>query len=268
MNSRDDQLTSRLIEHEGSLYYLRFSLSQRIQHIVLFTCFFLLIATGLPLLFPDSRLVHLMFWFEGSFTLRGIIHRVAAVILLGVSVYHAFYLLFSPRGNSDLREMVAGFKDLRDAFGTLRFNLGRTEDPPRFGRFNFIEKFEYYAVIWGSLIMLFTGAALWFPVQATILFPRWVLDIIRVIHGFEAILAFLTIIIWHMYNVHLNPEVFPMSRVWIDGRMDLERFRHHHPLEFERLVEALPEETARRVRIQLGEEEPPGAASMEQQTTN
>ena len=99
--------------------------------------------------------------------------------------------------------------------------------------------------------MLATGAALWFQVHATILFPRWVLDIIRVIHGFEAILAFLAIIIWHMYNVHLNPEVFPMNRVWLDGRMSLELFRHHHRLEFDRLVDKLPPEILERVRKQM-----------------
>ena len=158
-----------------------------------------------------------MFWFSGSFTLRGILHRTAAVALIGISIYHTFYCLFSPRGNRDLREMVPLFKDFKDIFGMISYNLGRRDSHPRFGRFNFIEKFEYYAVAWGSFVMILTGAALWFPVEATILFPRWVLDIIRVVHGFEAILAFLAIIIWHMYNVHLNPEVFPMSRIWLNG---------------------------------------------------
>ena len=110
-------------------------------------------------------------------------------------------------------------------------------------------------MVWGSAIMLATGAALWFPVQATILFPRWILDIIRVIHGFEAILAFLAIIIWHMYHVHLNPEVFPMSRIWLNGRMSLEFFRHHHRLEFDRLMAELPLEILERVRIQLNDPE-------------
>jgi cytochrome b subunit of formate dehydrogenase len=249
--SRTPLETFRLVEHEGRLYYLRFSKTQRIQHIILFVCFFLLIVTGMPLLLPDTWLVRKMFWFEGSFTIRGIIHRIAAIGLLGVSVYHIFYCLFSPRGNRDLREMILSKHDLVDPFRILLYNLGKRPEPPRYERFNFIEKFEYYAVVWGSGIMLATGAALWFPVHATILFPRWVLDIIRVIHGFEAILAFLAIIIWHMYNVHLNPEVFPMSRVWLDGRMSLEFFRHHHRLEFDRLVDKLPPEILERVRKQM-----------------
>lgn len=245
-------LADRLVEHEGELYYERFSRAQRVQHFVLASSFIVLILTGLPLLMPDTWVVRTMFFFEGSFTLRGIIHRIAAVALFIISVYHIFFVMFSPRGNRDLREMVPSKTDFTSIMGMVRYNLGRTDEHPRFGRFNFIEKFEYYAVAWGSAIMLATGACLWFPVEATILFPRWVLDIIRVIHGFEAILAFLAIIIWHMYNVHLNPEVFPMSRVWLDGRMSLDFLRRHHPLEFERLVEEVPPELAERIRRQLG----------------
>jgi len=251
MNGKKPGKIRRFLEHEGQIYYLRFSTAQRIQHIILFSCFFLLIATGIPLLLPDTWVVRQMFWFEGSFTLRGMIHRAAAIGLLLVSVYHIFYCLFSPRGNRDLREMVLKKKDLLDPLRMLLYNLGRRDEPPQYERYNFIEKFEYYAVVWGSGVMLVTGAALWFPVQATFLFPRWVLDIIRVIHGFEAILAFLAIIIWHMYNVHLNPEVFPMSRVWLNGRMSLEFFRHHHRLEFDRVMAEVPPEMLERVRMQM-----------------
>jgi formate dehydrogenase gamma subunit len=241
----------RLVEFEGRLYYERFSKAQRIQHLVMLSSFITLIFTGLPLLFPDSWVVRQMFWFEGSFTLRGILHRCAAVALICISVYHTFYCLFSPRGNRDLREMVPSLQDFKDIFGMITYNLGRSESHPRFGRFNFIEKFEYYAVAWGSFVMILTGAALWFPVEATILFPRWVLDIIRVVHGFEAILAFLAIIIWHMYNVHLNPEVFPMSRIWLNGRMEMDFLRRHHPLEFDRLLESVPADVAARIRSQM-----------------
>ena len=253
MNTRSYRFQDRLVEHEGKLYYLRFSKAQRLQHLLLLTSVTLLILTGMPLLLPDTWVVRHLFLFESSFTIRGIIHRLAALILLGVTVYHIFYCLFSERGNRDLREMILTKKDITDFFQMISYNLGRRKDPPLFGRFNFIEKFEYYAVVWGSAIMLLTGAALWFPVQATILFPRWVLDIIRVIHSFEAILAFLTITIWHMYNVHLNPEVFPMSKVWLNGRMDLEFFRDHHPLEFEAMLAELPPDTVKRIQQQLQE---------------
>lgn len=261
MADSNNPLLSRLIEHEGRLYYERFSRAQRFQHLVLLSSFTTLILTGMPLLFSDSWVVRQIFWFQGSFTLRGIIHRCAAVALGCIAVYHVFYCLFSPRGNRDLREMLPSLQDIKNIFGMVSYNLGRTDSHPRFGRFNFIEKFEYYAVAWGSLVMMATGAALWFPVEATILFPRWVLDIIRVIHGFEAILAFLAIIIWHMYNVHLNPEVFPMSRIWLNGRMELDFLRRHHPLEFERLLEAVPADLARRIANQMSADRGNAAAA-------
>ena len=256
MRARDREYDDRLVEYRGKLYYQRFSVAQRVQHIMLFTSFFILIATGLPLLFPNNPIVRNMFFFEGAFELRGILHRIAAVILFIASLVHVFYVLFTVRGNSDLRRMIVWIDDAKAVLEMIRYNLGKIDSPPQFDRFNFIEKFEYYAVLWGSGIMLATGACLWFPVQATIIFPRWVLDIIRVIHGFEAILAFLAIIIWHMYNVHLNPEVFPMSRIWLDGRMDLEMLAHHHPLEFERMMEELPADMSTRVREQMGEHFP------------
>ncbi len=254
MAGPDYPMEKWLVEHEGRLCYERFSRAQRIQHLVTLTSFTLLIITGVPLLLPDSWIVRQMFGFAGSFTLRGILHRIAAVALLLTAVYHVFFCLFSPRGNWDLREMAPSWKDLTDLFGVIKYNLGKSESPPRFGRFNFIEKFEYYAVAWGSLVMIVTGACLWFPVESTLFFPRWVLDIIRVIHGFEAILAFLAIIIWHMYNVHLNPEVFPMSRVWLNGRMELDFLRRQHPLEYERLLESVPAGVAERIRRQLEQE--------------
>jgi cytochrome b subunit of formate dehydrogenase len=253
MDSRKNSYQDRLVEHQGKLFYLRFSLSERVQHIVLMICFTALMLTGIPLLFPETWVVKRMFWFEGSFTLRGIIHRVAAVGLITLAASHVFYCLFSARGNRVLRDMILKWDDFLDPFRMIFYYLGRRAEPPSFARFNFIEKFEYYAVVWGSVIMIGSGVALWFPVQATLLFPRWVLDIIRVIHSYEAVLAFLSIIIWHMYIVHFNPEVFPMSWIWWDGRMSLEFFRDHYRLEFERMMAELPLETALRVREQLGE---------------
>jgi formate dehydrogenase gamma subunit len=225
--------------------YLRFTLAQRIQHVLLFTSFFLLMLTGLPLFFPESPIVREVFFFSSSFQLRGEFHPFAAVLLMLLCVYHVGYCLFTRRGHDDLREMLIHRRDLRDVVDLFLYNIGRREAPPRFGRFNFKEKFEYWAVVWGAAVMIVTGLMQWYVEVSMILFPKWVLDMSRIIHGYEAILAFLAIVIWHFYNVHLNPEVFPMSRVWIHGRISLEELKRHHPLEYERLVERgeiLPEE--------------------------
>lgn len=116
---------------------------------------------------------------------------------------------------------------------------------PKFDRFNFIEKFEYLALAWGSVVMIVTGFALWFQDQAMVVLPKWTLDIAKVIHSYEALLAFLAIIIWHFYHVHLNPEVFPMSRVWLSGEISEHEMKTLHPLEYERIMktEAINHET-------------------------
>ena len=216
--------------------YLRFTAAQRIQHVFLFSSFFLLMLTGLPLFFPESRIVREIFFFSSSFQIRGVIHRFAAVVLMLLCVFHIGYCLFTRRGHDDLKEMLIRGKDLRDVVDLFLYNVGRRDERPRFGRFNFKEKFEYWAVVWGSAVMIVTGLMQWYVEVSMILFPKWVLDMSRVIHGYEAILAFLAIVIWHFYNVHLNPEVFPMSRVWIHGRIPIEELMEHHPLEYERLI--------------------------------
>ncbi|MEW5807069.1 MAG: cytochrome b/b6 domain-containing protein [Acidobacteriota bacterium] len=235
----------------------RMPLSQRVQHIILAGSFILLILTGFPLLFPEMKVMRYIFFFQYSFWVRGLLHRIAAMFLIGVSVYHIFYIVFSEEGNRFAKEMMPKPKDIYDASALFMHNIGLISflhrkgilksfldrhqqflfnERPKFGKYNFIEKFEYMAVVWGNIIMITTGFFLWFEETSIALFPKFVLDIIRVIHGFEAILAFLAIIIWHMYNVHLNPEAFPMSWIWLNGQISGRDLKHHHPLEYERIA--------------------------------
>jgi hypothetical protein len=84
--------------------------------------------------------------------------------------------------------------------------------------------------------MITTGALLWSPQVSLAFLPKWVMDVAFIVHSWEAILAFLAIIIWHMYNVHGNPSIFPMSRVWLSGRIGLREFQENHPLEYEQYL--------------------------------
>jgi formate dehydrogenase subunit gamma len=234
--------------------FVRLTLVERIQHVVLFTSFFTLVLTGIPLVFPDAPLIHRFFFFPDAFWLRGIIHRVAGVMLMGVGLFQIGYIIVSPHGNQDFHKIIPTPQDALDALNLFLCNLGLREQRPAFGKFNFIEKFEYWALVWGIFIMALTGLMLWFQEAALALFPIWVLDIIRIVHGFEAILAFLAIIIWHMYNVHLNPEVFPMSKVWINGKISKEELVEHHPLEYERILKERREKyETERIRALLQE---------------
>jgi cytochrome b subunit of formate dehydrogenase len=156
---------------------------------------------------------------------------------MGVGIFQVGYIIVSRHGNSDFRKIIPLPQDAFDALNLFLYNLGVRAEKPKFGKFNFIEKFEYWALVWGVFVMAVTGILLWFQEAALALFPIWVLDIVRIAHGFEAILAFLAIIIWHMYNVHLNPEVFPMSKVWITGKISKEDLKDHHPVEYDAILQ-------------------------------
>jgi len=214
----------------------RLSLNQRIQHWSLMTSFVALLVTGLPLASPSSEISQRVVTFLGGMGARAIIHRAAAIMLIAIAIYHLFYVLLSRKGYRDFQQLLPGILDARDIVIMLGFYLGFTPVPAQFGRYNFIEKFEYLAVGWGSVVMVGTGAMLWAPGTTLILLPKWTMDVALITHGWEAILAFLAIIIWHMYNVHWNPSIFPMSRVWLTGKIGLREFQENHPLEYDRVI--------------------------------
>ncbi len=236
--------------------FLRFTLSQRVQHVVLLASFTLLAVTGLPLVFPQFPFVKSLIPNAAAFELRGILHRLAAIVLIGLSAFHFLYFLFSRDGRRDIIDLISRPRDLLDGIKSFMHNLGIVKDAPKFGRFNFIERMEYVAVLWGTVVMIATGLVLWFEVTAAIALPLWAIDVARVVHRYEAILAILSIGVWHLYNVHFSPEVFPMSRVWLTGKISRDEMVRHHPLEFERIQkkEAVERERLRRGVIGLGDD--------------
>lgn len=253
----DENLTASELVRDDEVF-LRMNFAERLQHILLIVTFSTLILTGLPLVFYELKIFKSLFAFEKAFYLRGLVHRAAAVLMIANILWHFLYSIFTARGRHNFKEMIPKWRDARDAFQTFGHNIGLTgffykkgllksfferhpfwlfRIEPEFGRYNFIEKFEYLGVAWGSLIMIASGFFMWNVELSLKFFPLWVHDIFIIIHGYEAILAFLTIIIWHMYNVHFNPEVFPMSKVWLNGRITGHELRTLHPLEYGKIVE-------------------------------
>lgn len=209
----------------------RFSVAERVQHIVLMASFTILIVTGIPLLFWDTPAIRI---FGGIFSVRTSLHRVAGSVLGLLAAYHVLYALFTRQGRRDFARIVPRAQDLRDLVHHVRYQLGMADEPPPFAKFDPFEKFEYFAVVWGSAVMVATGLMMWFFEATLQVFPKWVYDLVLMIHGYEALLAFLAIILWHLYNVHLKPGVFPMSRVWLDGKLTLRELKRHHPKEYGR----------------------------------
>ncbi|MFI5111033.1 MAG: formate dehydrogenase subunit gamma, partial [Terriglobales bacterium] len=204
--------------------------NQRAQHLTLLISFFVLVLTGFALKYPDSWFAELLNLNE---TLRGILHRTAGGVLMAVGLYHVAYLIVSAQGRQLMFSMLPEPKDALDARDTMGHYLGFNVSRPQFKRFNYAEKAEYWALVWGTIVMASTGLALWFKVQVGHLFPRWWLDVATAIHFYEAILATLAILVWHFYQVFFDPDIYPMNWAWYDGRMSVEHYQDEHGLDSE-----------------------------------
>lgn len=221
--------------------FQRFSLNERVQHIALFSSFIVLVITGFPLKFPDAKILSTLLFLTGGVEGARILHRIAAVVMILDFLYHNVYiskLIFQGRIRfKDIFLLVPRPRDVKDLFQNISYFLGLRKDRPRFDKFSYVEKFDYWAVYWGMFVMAGSGLILWFPE----FFSQYIkIDIIRIAyiaHSDEALLAFLAITCWHMYNVHLNPRCFPMSDLWYTGTLTREEMIEEHPLQYERLME-------------------------------
>ncbi|MBZ0269827.1 cytochrome b/b6 domain-containing protein [bacterium] len=198
-----------------------------IQHTMLAVTFLLLVLTGFALRFSDGWPFRFLFGWDGGAEVRGILHRTSAVLFLFACIWHTVYL-FTRKGRQFLRDMWPRLADGLQLAQMLRFNLGQGKEAPQFGRFGFVEKLEYWALIWGSVVMLLTGAALWFDRIALGLMTKEWLDVMLVVHFYEAVLASLAIAVWHLYSTVFNPAVYPGNPAWLHGRMPLAMYRHEH----------------------------------------
>lgn len=212
--------------------YERLNKSERIQHAMTFTSFILLVITGFALYFKWT----LPFVSDRANALaRSYTHRAAAILMIVGSVYHVIYILTTERGRKQFFQMLPTLKDARDIVDNMKFYLGFADHGPRFLRFSYIEKAEYLALLWGTVVMIVTGFMLWFETDTLKHLPFWAFDVATMIHLYEAILATLAIIVWHFYYVFINPDFAPMAFTWIDGNLTREQMAHEHPLELEEI---------------------------------
>jgi formate dehydrogenase gamma subunit len=211
---------------------VRLTVNQRIQHWLLLTSFIVLVLTGFALQYPDSAPA----WLLGSNEyLRRIAHRVAAVVMLIVGAYHLGYLALAKDGRQWLRDMFPRIKDVRDLIGNVFYYLGIKSQKPKIARFGYAEKAEYWAVIWGTLVMGLTGLMIWFKIGVFGFLARWWIDIALAIHFYEAVLATLAIIVWHFYQVIFDPDVYPVNFAFLDGRVSEELYKEEHELAYEEM---------------------------------
>jgi cytochrome b subunit of formate dehydrogenase len=163
-------------------------------------------------------------------------------VIVVAGFWHLAYLAFTKPGRSLIGDLLPRWRDFTDPWGVLKYNLGLAATKPAFPRFSYIEKAEYWAMMWGTILMGITGAVLWFDNTSLGLFSKLGFDISRTIHFYEAVLATLAILVWHFYFVVFNPDVYPMNLAWLTGRMSEEELLEEHPLQ---LAELKAREAAR-----------------------
>jgi cytochrome b subunit of formate dehydrogenase len=187
-----------------------------------------LAVTGFALKWPDSWIGKVM---GSNEMFRRWSHRIAGVVLLVVGAYHIFYILRSKEGRKLVKDLFPVAKDLKDVLAGARYLTGLSPAKPRIGRFGYAEKMEYWAVVWGTIIMGITGLMIWFKIDVTKFLPRWAVDIATTIHYYEAVLACLAIIVWHFYHVIFDPDVYPLNRAFWNGKVSKHWQQEEHPLE-------------------------------------
>lgn len=228
---------------------------QRWQHFILLTSFILLVVTGFALKYPDSWLAWLL---GANETLRRTIHRTAGVVMIGLGLYHVGYILLTKEGRHSLKSLAPTRKDVYDGIHNVLYYLGRRSDHPKFGRFTYAEKIEYWALVWGVIIMGITGLMAWFEVEVARVLPRWFVDVALNIHFYEAVLATLAIVVWHFYQVIFDPDVYPLNWAFWDGRMSVELYRKEHPLAYKELLEEQEKQRKETEKNESGEPEKGG----------
>jgi len=213
----------------GGEHVVRMNLWFRIAHWGVMLSFPTLVYTGFALKYPEQWWARPLLQWEEQTSFRGSMHRLAALVLIAATLYHAVHLAMNRRDRLFLRAMLPQWKDASDLVGVFLYNLGLRSAPPSFAKFNYAEKLEYWAFLWGTAIMTVSGFLLWFNNFALRHFPKWVSDAATAIHWYEALLATFSILLWHFYLVIFDPLVYPMDLAWLTGKVPADHYRHARP---------------------------------------
>ena len=208
--------------------FIRFERLQRISHLVMLVSFSLLAITGLPQKFPESPLSQfIVLTIFGSVETARLVHHISAIVLMLASLVHILDVLYKVMVLRTPLDMLPFVSDLKQLFTDISYFLGLRKHRAYYGRYSYIEKAEYLALVWGTVLMAITGFMMWNPILTTRLLPGEAVPAAKTAHGAEAILAVLAIFVWHFYHVHLRH----LNKSMFTGKLSREEMEHEHPAE-------------------------------------
>jgi formate dehydrogenase subunit gamma len=222
----------------------RFDVHQIIQHAGLMLSFILLVITGLPLKFSGSVVSQWWVGVWGGIEVTRSVHHVSAWVMVAVCLYHLAYIGYSVLvlKKPFPYKMIPGRNDYVTYFQEMAYFVGLRKEKPKFDRFNWREKFDYWAIFWGMPVMAGSGFILMYPVLVTKLLPGWVIPVALVAHSDEAMLALIWIVMVHIFFNHFAPGIFPINTAIFTGKVSRERYRREHAAEYERLTSRIETE--------------------------
>jgi formate dehydrogenase subunit gamma len=239
---------------------VRFSLRQRVEHFLVMTTFTLLALTGFPQKFYEAGWAHAVVAFFGGMERLRFVHRMCGLLFAALAVVHVTTIAAKLARGTARPTLVPTRKDFTDAVLTLRYYLGLSDRHAAFDRFDYRQKFEYWGLLLGGVIMVLTGLVLYFPLITVQWLPGEFVPAAKVAHSNEGLMAFLVVITWHIYNAHLSPDTFPFDTSIFTGRISRERMEHEHPLELARIDTARETPVARTsISRSADANEPPAA---------
>jgi cytochrome b subunit of formate dehydrogenase len=214
---------------------VRFNVRQRLEHVTVMVLFILLAVTGFPQKFYEAGWAAAVVDALGGVPRVRWLHRAAGLLFVALTAWHLLTAVVTAATRRVPLSMVPTRRDFGDVVTSLRYYLRLSERQPRFDRFDYREKFEYWGLIIGALVMSATGVLLLFPILVAQYLPGELIPVAKVAHSNEGLMAFLVVLTWHLYNAHLAPGVFPFNPSIFTGKISREHLREHHPLEYERL---------------------------------
>ena len=238
------ETTAEAAEPRSEETVRRFSVNQRLQHLVVMVTFTVLALTGVPQRFSDFGASQWMIENLGGIHAVRLIHRTSGIVFVIAALYHLGFLFRHIILQGRPMTMMVTVRDFLEAIQALRYDLGLSQRHPKFGRFDFRQKFEYWGMLFGGAVISLSGLILMYPTWATKFLPGQLIPVAKTAHGYEGLMALAVIVIWHLYGAHFGPDRFPADTAIFTGKITRERMRKEHSLEYQELLDAETEAAA------------------------